>query len=100
MGGSGMLCHHLVSLPDLWPGFRHVPSWLTRRTRASLQVHMLKRAVMDKPSSQPSPQKDAVIPVCSLLTVTCIPSNEGPKAGLQDEAGSLGAGKEVTDHFS
>ena len=99
MGGSGMLRHHLVSLPDPWPGFRHVPSWLTGRTHASLQVYMHKRAVTDKPSSQPSPQKDAVIPVRGLPPVTCISSDEGPKAGLQDGAGSLGAGKEVTDHF-
>lgn len=81
-----MLRHPLVFLSDLWPGFRHVPSWLMGRTHASLQVHMHKRAATDKPSSQPSPQKHAVIPVHSLPMVTCIPSDEGPKAGLQDEA--------------
>lgn len=95
-----MLRHHLVFLPHLWAGFRRVPSWLTGRTRASPQVCTHKRGGMDKPSSQPSPQKDAVIPVHGLPMVTCIPWDEGPKAGLPDEAGSLGTGKEVTHHFS
>lgn len=55
---------------------------------------------MGKPSAQASPQKYAAIPVHSLLAVTCIPGDGAPKAGLQEEAGSLGAGGEVTDQFS